>query len=312
VLRAIQRTERGNIVFLVGLAGAGKSKLSRVLLNEVAGHPETWGAGRIPAIRVRAAPTDRSYYSPKDMQSRLNVELQGPRLDWLSTADDGDDAVVDALEQDISESHRVWQKLRTKLSENDMRRVFEATGRARGLTHLFIDQAGSIAFTQRGRAPSEHMYSLMCLGEEIPVTLVLFGTPRMQALWDGNREICRRSTINFFPRYRSSQREDMEALGRLCLTLSAGLTFEPRARPVNALRTIYAATLGVFDEVRTLFERAEQRREASGAAAISQVHLETAVRTKRELETLYEDAILFDQMMEVGDPLKAGGKEISI
>lgn len=104
----------------------------------------------------------------------------------------------------------------------------------------------------------------------------------------------------------------MEALGRLCLTLSAGLTFEPRARPVNALRTIYAATLGVFDEVRTLFERAEQRREASGAAAISQVHLETAVRTKRELETLYEDAILFDQMMEVGDPLKAGGKEISI
>jgi hypothetical protein len=304
LLRKLDRTMPGDIHFVVGLPGAGKSVLCKTVINKIAGNPFRWGVGRIPAIKVRAAPTDHSFYSPKDMQIRLNEELQTPRLEWVIPRREEDSDALDKLKQEISELQNAWSRLTPVNSENALRRAFERSARERGVQYVFIDQAGSIAFTQRGRHPSEHMYSLMCLAEEIPVTLILFGTPRIRALWAGNGEIRRRSTFTFIRRYLASAKMDITSFARLCLNLTKDLQFTSNAHPTKMLQLIYAVTLAVFDEVRKYFLRAEDHRKTAGARAITQAHLEAAALPKAELEALYEDAAALDEMMLEADGSK--------
>src|SRR5450432_2891602 len=84
LLRAIYESSVDGIVFLVGMPGAGKSVLLRLIARMIAGDPLKWGKGLLPTMFLRAANTDRSFFSPKDFMARAHCEVSAPRLDWLS------------------------------------------------------------------------------------------------------------------------------------------------------------------------------------------------------------------------------------
>lgn len=299
--RALAAATPGQLIFVVGLSGAGKSELRYDAMRRYAGLPAQWGIGRIPAISVRATPSDKSYFSPKDFIGRLLMEIHEPNIDWLKSRDDVAHADIVQLQREIVVAGECWKVIRSKRVEHAMRLEFERSARARSLQAIFIDEAGSITYSTRGKHPGEHMVSYMCMAEEIPVVMVLFGVPRVQALWSGNAEIRRRSHFVYVHRYNRQRSGDVENFARLAVTLSQRYQFESADLVRENLDTAYYATAGVFGEAKEYYARADELRAVEGRPAISAVDLEQAVYPARELKTLHEEAGIFDEMVTPAD-----------
>jgi len=298
LMRALDSAAPGQIIFVIGLSGSGKSELRQEAMWKYAGRPEAWGVGKLPVLSVRATPSDKSYFSPKEFMGRLLLSVNEPNLEWLRRAQDSratPDTIHLELESKLSSD--LWHQLSRSRSEMAMRAVFERTARARSLRAIFIEEAASITHVHGNQLPGDHMVNYMCLAEEVGVALVLFGVPRVNALWQGNAEIRRRSKFVYVRRYRSDTAEDRRNFARLLVTLSRRYEFADSKLVVRTASRTYHATAGVFGEVKGYFERADEARLDAGASAIDDAHLAQAIYPESELDTLHQDAALFDRLV---------------
>ena len=302
LLRALAPDVPGQLIFVIGMSGAGKSEIRYASMPVFSGHPSTWRAGEIPAIAVRATPSDRSYFSSKEFALRLYAEMAQPGVGWLderSTVEDADRGHVFA---ETRLTDPLWRNFRNHHTEHQLRASFERMAVARGLRAIFVEEAGSITYTQAGKHPGDHMVSYMCLAEEIRATLVLFGVPRMAALWQGNAEIRRRSRFVFVDRYRLQEKADRSSFGRLAVSLARGYRFSRPELLTHNLDLAYAASAGVCGELKGFLLRADDLRAGEGEAAIHKRHLEQAIYSDRELDTLHRDAEAFDELRASATP----------
>jgi hypothetical protein len=292
--RALSTTNRGQIVFVVGLSGAGKSEIRYAVMRSLAGTPDRWPIGHLPVISVRATPSDRSNFNPKEFMARLYLELQDPNISWLvdrSRVDDPDEGHV-RMESRLSES--VWIRSSVRWTEHRLRSFVERTAITRGVKAIFVEEAGSLTYTQRHKHPGDHMVNYMCLAEEIGATLVMFGVPRIASLWEGNAEVLRRSRFVFVQRYRNDREEDRRHFERLALTLAENYRFAQPDLIQRSLASAYASSVGVFGEVDAFYRRADDLRASDKEEAICERHLDGAVSSETTLKTLYDDASIFD------------------
>jgi len=294
LLRALVTDVPGQLIFVIGLSGAGKSEIRYATMQAYAGNPKGWGRGHLPAIAVRATPSDRSYFSSKEFAMRLYVELREPNLGWLthrSAVDDPDDVHLRSEER-LTDSF--WKNFRYTRTEHDLRSHFERMAVARGLRAIFVEQAASITRTNARKDPRDHMESYMCLAEEIGVTLVLFGVPAASVLWKGKAEIRRRSRFVFVERYRLSDANDRACFERLAVSLAQGYRFATPDLLRRNLDLAYAASAGVCGELKGYLTRADDLRAGQGVDMILKQHLEGAIYAEEDLVTLHEAASAFD------------------
>lgn len=302
LLRALRTDMPGQLIFVIGMSGAGKSEIRYTSMPIFSGDPSMWRTGEIPAIAVRATPSDRSYFSSKEFALRLYAEMAQPDIRWLderSTVEDADRGHVLA---DARLTDPLWKDFRNHHTEHQLRASFERMAVARGLRAIFVEEAGSITYTQAGKHPGDHMVSYMCLAEEIRATLVLFGVPRMAALWQGNAEIRRRSRFVFVDRYRLKEQADRTSFGRLAVSLARGYRLSRADLLLNNLDLAYVASAGVCGELKGFLLRADDLRAREGETSIQKRHLESAIYSDGELDTLHRDAAAFDELKGTAAP----------
>lgn len=147
LLRALNTDMPGQLIFVIGLSGAGKSEIRYAVMPEFAGDPRKWRNGEIPVIAVRATPSDRSNFSPKGFTSRLRLAVAEPDLGWLQKRD----LVADANSAHMRADERLldpfWRNVRANHTEHELRASFERMAIARGLRAIFIDEAASMTYT---------------------------------------------------------------------------------------------------------------------------------------------------------------------
>jgi len=296
LLRALQTNMPGQLIFVIGLSGAGKSEIRYDAMQSFAGSPEAWPPGKLPAIALRAAATDRSSFSPKEFMTRFYLELHEPNLGWLVKRSMVGNADQVHLRAEARLRDDFWTDMRRHTTEHRLRTYVERTAVARGLRAVFLEEAGSLTYTQRQKHPGDHMVNYMCLAEEIGVTLALFGVPRASVLWQGNAEICRRSRFVFVERYRLSSSFDRESFERLVISLAQPYRFARGDLLRRNMDLAYATSAGVCGELKGYLERADERRASDGAESITKVHLEEAVYAEASLKTLHEDPAQFDAL----------------
>lgn len=296
LLRALEAEARGQLIFVIGLSGAGKSEIRYACMPIYAGPPNTWGKGQLPVIAVRAAPTDRSNFNSKELATRLNLQITEPDLGWLARRSEVDDADGVHFRTETRLTDPFWTGMRRASTEYQLRLYFERMAIARGLKVIFIEEAASMTFTHARKSPGDHMVNYMCLAEEIGATLVLFGVPRTAALWDGNAEVRRRSRFVFVERYRLAKLSDRACFERLVVSLAQGLRFSTPDLLRRNLGLAYAASAGVYGELQGFLMRADDLRAAEGVGAIRKQHLEEAIYSEEDLNTLHRDAEAFDRL----------------
>jgi hypothetical protein len=298
LLRALVTDVRGQLVFVIGLSGSGKSEIRYASMPIYAGSPSTWGKGQLPVIAVRAAPTDRSNFSSKEFVTRLYLQMFEPDLGWLARRSEveGPDGVHSRTESRLAEPF--WKDMRRAVTEHQLRLYFERMATVRGLKAIFVEEAASMTFTHSQKKPVDHMINYMCLAEEIGVTIVLFGVPKIAALWEGNAEIRRRSRFVFVDRYRISNTEGRTHFERLVISLAQSLRLSTPDLLRRNLDLAYAASVGVYGELKGYLTRADDLRAAEGAESIRKKHLEEAIYSDDDLTTLHSDAAAFDKLCQ--------------
>jgi hypothetical protein len=294
--RALCTDMPGQLVFVIGLAGAGKSEIRYDAMQSFAKAPEHWGQGKLPAIALRAAAADRSSFSPKEFMTRFYLELHEPNLGWLAKRSGIEDPDQGHLQTETRLTDAFWIDMRRRTTEHQLRAYVERMAVARGLRAVFVEEAGSLTYTHRQKHPGDHMVNYMCLAEEIGITLVLFGVPRSSILWEGNAEICRRSRFVFVERYRLSSPADRENFERLAISLAQPYKFSREDLLRRNLDLAYASSAGVCGELKSYLMRADDRRADDGAESISKDHLEQAVYSEAAMRTLHADAAQFDAL----------------
>jgi hypothetical protein len=300
--RALYTDMAGQLIFVIGLSGAGKSEIRYQAMQSFAGLPGKWLPGKLPAIALRAAATDRSNFSAKEFMTRFYLELLEPNLGWLAKRVMVDDPDQGHLRAEVRLTDAFWSDMRRRTTEHQLRTYVERMAIARGLQAAFVEEAGSMTYTHHQKHPGDHMVNYMCLAEEIGITLVLFGVPRTSRLWEGNAEIHRRSRFVFVERYRLNSSEDRENFERLAISLAQPYRFSRDDLFRRNLDLAYASSAGVYGELKKYLEGADQRRIRDGAESITKLHLEEAVPAEGPLNTLHADALQFDALRTPASP----------
>lgn len=157
----------------------------------------------------------------------------------------------------------LWRGVKEYKTEGEIRHFIERIAILRGLKKAFIEEGAAITYTPANKRPGDHMLNLMCLAEEIDITLVIFGVPRMAALWEGNAEILRRSRFVWVGRYGLTLRNDIENFERLVMTMADRYQFSSKRVVASALDLAYACSAGIYGELDAYFRRADDVRSIS-------------------------------------------------
>lgn len=280
---------RGQLIFVLGLSGSGKSELRYSQMRSFAGPVSTWGKGHLPAIAVRATPSSRSYFSPKEFMMRIYMELTEPNIGWLRDRNEIDDPDLIHMRADSVLRSPIWKDIRRNITEYKARGYVEKLAVERHLRSMFIEEAASITYNHRDKSPVDHMISLMCLAEEIDVTMALFGVPRVAWLWEGDAQIRRRARFVYVDRYRLDKLEDRKDFERLVVTISLRYRFSRSDTIRKCMDLFYVSSAGIYGELQNYLRRADDIRAIEESPAITKVHLERAVHSEAALEALYKD-----------------------
>ncbi|WP_243050118.1 hypothetical protein [Dyella sp. RRB7] len=296
VLRALDTQMRGQIIFVVGMSGVGKSEIRYDVMRSYAGSPSGWGTGKIPAIAVRAAPTSGSYFNSKEFTLRLYLALFEPDIGWVANRKEVQSADCTIERTDKILGTLQWLDVRSLRTEHYLRTHVERMIIARSVRAIFIDESASITYAVMHKNPVDHMVNLMCLAEETNASLVMFGVPRMASLWEGNAEIIRRSRFVFVDRYRYEKADDRADFERLAVTVARNYRFHRTGLVHSSLDMAYASSAGVFGELVAYYQRADDSRLMDGCHSIQRRHLEAAIASEFTLTTLHADARQYDAL----------------
>lgn len=295
----------GEISALVGLSGMGKSEVRFAVMQSEFGDTRAWGRGRLPATMVLAAPTDVGTFNSKDFALRMLQSVQDPSLEWLGARANMEDADVIYRSNQLKIDGELWRRARRDTTEHLMLRQFVACAKARGLEILVIEQAGSMTHVRPKQRPDLHMNSLMCLCMDAGIHVVLIGVPRTCLLWLSDGEVSRRTRCVYVRRYHLERNDDVAAVKQIIATLAQSLTRAERLVIYNSLDLIFHATLGIYDELRSLLNRMVVARDAEGSTSVKRAHLEMSVHPLPRLQSMYEAARLVDVAQRPASPKDA-------
>lgn len=293
--------EPGSFLFLVGPSGVGKTVMEPWIIRQIAGNATNWLPGSLPAIVVRATRSSRGYFSSKDFQTRLNIELRDPNLDWLESASDVDRRVIDAIREYKMECSRVWKELKLSRSESALRLEFVRQARARSVKWIVVRDGAAMCGTQERKNPSDYIMSCMELAEETNTVWIIIGVARMAKLWQQHGEVRRRSIIVPIQRYLDTP-DDRSAFAQVVKKVAAGYKVSPSARIWKRLDDIYTTTGGCFGQVKEYFRRADVLRRRSNEEEISEKHFSEAFYGDADMRTLWSELQDFDRLVVPASP----------
>ena len=296
LLRACEIARPGQIVWLIGPSGSGKSVLLISALNALCGDPRMWSTGCVPAVRVRATLSDRNKFNPKDLVLRLCVGLDDPSPSWLALKDrtsDPDSSLRKIEELALSER---WANSRASYTEHALRLGFERSARVRRVQWIAIEEAASILKVHRHQYSDNYMTGLMQLAEEIGCVLIMVGTPDSYGLLEANREVRNRSIVVWSRPYRFHLPEERKGLATMLKALGKRFPLTPHDLLIKSIKLIFLNGGGVFGTTLNYLDRANTIRARAGDEGLELSHLEAASSTLEDQANLLMERTLFEAL----------------
>lgn len=292
----LSKAEDGQLVWIIGPSGVGKSELRYMLMRQLSGKPSSWGAGRIPAVTVRAALTDRNKFNPKDLNFRLAMSLRSPNLSWLVPRGSVPSPDVVHFQSEVLAASEKWRELRIARTEHELREEFERNAPLRQVKWVFIEEIASLLKVHRNHSVENYMQSMMQMAEEAKVKLVLIGTHRAAPLWTLYEEVRRRSQWIWMGRYNETNKSHHIPFASMVSTIGRQFKLDKPDLLLQHLDLALLNSAGIFGEVQQWLQRSDQARCRDKKSAISLAHLQRGSYTQQQQIGMWGHARAFDTL----------------
>jgi ABC-type uncharacterized transport system, permease and ATPase components len=292
----------GEMIFLIGPSGVGKTTLRHSVMQEVFGNPMSWGRGRIPVIETFAMLPNAAYFSSRELAKAFVRALHVPSLKWLFADGNIDKSIEEMIYAEIEQCAVIWGKLRPQVAtEGDYWEAFLNLLSARSCKYVSLDQVTALLINRRDTSPTTHMQHLMVMAEKAEVMFIMTGIHAAARLWNIHSELRRRVNPVWMPPYSCNRKDDEEHYLQLLKSLGAEYCLTKEDLLFSMAYDILAATGGVFAEIAQLLGRAEQRARIEGVSRIHKRHIQQAYYNDDDLRTLWRDIRAFEEAMKSGD-----------
>lgn len=296
VIRLALNAKPGTFVFVVGLPGSGKTLMIPYIMRALAGSPNQWLKGTLPAIRVTLARAENGFYSAKDTMIRLYKSLTTPDTSWLGTGRDKTDIEIQ-MEEDLNTISETWESIREPATEPKLRRSFEKYAPCRGVKYVIVDEGNALCSTKANIRPFRHIRSYMQLAAESKTVWIVFGTQEMAELWQAYGEARRRGKFCYLKRYSEVEPKDLVPLVGIHKALSRKYKFSDKNLIEKLFGQIHSSTAGIFAEIELFYERADGNRQADQRDKISATDILNAVYAEADFDRLWADVKAFEALL---------------
>lgn len=278
-ISAIQRARPGGFVWIIGPSGAGKSEVRYEVMRELAGKAKFWKDGRLPAVSVRVALTDRNKFNPKDLALRLVMAIRTPNLSWLTPRGEVASPDIVHLQDEVNAVAKDWNQLRLSSTEHGLRSEFENSASIREVKWVFFEEVSSFLEVHKQQDPHNYMVGLMQMAEEIGCVMVLIGTHLARDLWLHSRDVANRSQWVWFHRYNEQNNEDLKPFASMVKSMGSRFSLGKRDLLLQNLELVLLNGGGVYGPTWNYLVEADKARESSGEPMMTIDHLEAASGT---------------------------------
>lgn len=296
LLGSIARARPGEFVWLIAPSWSGKSELRRRLLPVLAGLPVHWPMGTIPLISVRAVLNQGDKFNEKDFALRLHQEITEPEIGWLDSGTPfGNPHRLDESAERRAAS-QVWQAIRSRKPERELRLSFERMAKVRELKYLVIDEVANFCRVPRTHSARNYMLGIMALIEEIRCTAIMFGTHEASTLYEDAQEIFNRSDVIYMQPYNLKIKKDLISYATLIKALGTSIPLSSPSLLQDHVELIALNGGGIFGPTLRYLRRANEMRCRAGCSKLTRDHLLAASGTAKNHESFWRDIDQFNRL----------------
>jgi AAA domain len=263
ILDAIYKAPGTSLIFVVGPTGVGKStllyRMEQKIIERNLADLEI-DRGKIPIFGVESKSPELSQFEWKDFYIRLLEAINEPLIDKKIVYHD----------KSVNRSN----------SKSQWRLAVESALKNRRPDAFYIDEAHHLAQLSSGQKLKDQPEVLKSLANLGKVKIIPAGTYDLLQLTDLGDQLCRRTKIVHFSRYRASVEDEREKFKSIVKALEIQLPLQIQPDLVGSWEFLYERSLGCVGILKdwlseTLFDALTKKKPA---ATISIKDLEKKAR----------------------------------
>jgi energy-coupling factor transporter ATP-binding protein EcfA2 len=251
ILDAIYKAPGTSLIFIVGPTGVGKStllyRMEQKIIERNLADLEI-DRGKIPIFGVESKSPELSQFEWKDFYIRLLEAINEPLIDKKIVYHD----------KSVNRSN----------SKSQWRLAVESALKNRRPDAFYIDEAHHLAQLSSGQKLKDQPEVLKSLANLGKVKIIPAGTYDLLQLTDLGDQLCRRTKIVHFPRYRASVEDEREKFKSIVNALQIQLPLQVQPDLVGSWEFLYERSLGCVGILKdwlseTLYDTLTKKKPAT-------------------------------------------------
>ncbi|MDD2270960.1 MAG: AAA family ATPase [Desulfuromonadaceae bacterium] len=287
--RAIRHAPIGNLIFLYGPTGVGKSTLLKHSMREIlieSAEETSANPSILPIVRIELDYSDSHKFSWIEFYRSGLKALQEPLVDKKLKN------VPTRLKLDL-----LTNNLETRAPGHALKAAFISALSKRNVKVLLLDEAHHMAKGFEGGKLVGQLEYLKSLANKNNIIIVLAGTYDLISFRNLSGQLSRRSIDVHFPRYRTEIKEDNVKFRKIIKAFSGQSPLVWDAEILNNVLYLYTYSVGCVGILKNWIDKAHLAALDNKAETLSLEHFKSA-----ELSIV--------QLKKITDELVAGEKSL--
>lgn len=285
LLQVIRQPLSGNLIFVYGPSGVGKTTLWRrvqkQLIEELLPQLEE-DRGRIPFVGLELISPDTGIFSWKDFYRRFLLAMDEPLVEHKTNAET----------PKSSPDGKLYIKTGPRSGTAELRFVAERALRHRRPVAVLIDEAQHLAKMASGRRLQDQLDALKSLSNQTGTLIVLLGTYELLVFRNLSAQLSRRSIDIHFQRYRlSCEKEDeISTFKSVLMTFQQHLPLNEEPNLLARWDYFYERSIGCIGVLKEWLARALAEALENGNKRLTNRHIARYALSIAQCERMLSDA----------------------
>ena len=237
LLDAIDKPDKGSLLFVCGPTGVGKTTLIEKIIEKLVERSLKQleiDRGRIPVLSVEAVAPESGNFNWKDFYTRSLIEMEEPLIDYK----------IDYGEKGIRRNSEGEIIIESRVSSPILHRSLEKCLKYRRPDIFLIDEAHHFGIMSSGQKLKNQLECLKSLANMSSTNLGLLGTYDLLTFRNLGGQLSRRSIDIHFPRYNVNNKQDLIAFVTVLKTFQKHIPLSEEPDLLSNWEYFYERSLG--------------------------------------------------------------------